>query len=107
MPGMDIIIKSTETDVLVIGMAVTRSIRDMGSNLFFHTGKDDKERTLQLGKIEEGIGTDFADVLIGLHCFTGCDSVSSFFGRGKKKAAKLLMKHPQCLPGFQALGESI
>ncbi len=31
--------------------------------------------------------------LIGMHAFTGCDTVSAFVGRGKTKALKLLISH--------------
>lgn len=45
-----------------------------------------------IGKIEEVHGHDFCQALLGLHAFTGCDSVSSFAGKGKLRAMRLLKK---------------
>ena len=42
--------------------------------------------------------------MIGLHCLTGCDSVSAFCGKGKKKALNLLKDDELC-PAFRDLGE--
>ncbi|XP_072050216.1 uncharacterized protein [Amphiura filiformis] len=44
--------------------------------------------------------------LIGLHCLTGCDAVSSFRGQGKVKPAKLLFKDVAEFPVFSSLGDS-
>ena len=35
-------------------------------------------------------GSGFSDALLGMHAFTGCDTVSAFAGRGKIGALKLL-----------------
>ena len=102
--GLPIIIRSPDTDVMVIGLAMSSHLGS--SRLLFHTGKDDKERTIDLQKIMDHFGVDIASALIGLHCFSGCDSVSAFFGRGKTKVAKLLLKNEVYVPAFQALGES-
>ena len=43
--------------------------------------------------------------LVGLHCLTGCDSVSAFYGKGKKKALSLLLKDNTLCSAFKDLGE--
>ena len=45
-------------------------------------------------------------ILESLHSFSGCDSVSSFKGKGKKAAWNLLKKHPQFISTFADLGQS-
>ena len=35
---------------------------------------------------------DFFEALPGLHAFTGCDTVSSFVGKGKVKAFNIVTK---------------
>ncbi|KAJ8048054.1 hypothetical protein HOLleu_00220 [Holothuria leucospilota] len=47
-----------------------------------------------------------ATSLIGLHPFTGCDSCSGFFGKGKIKAFKLLKNNDHYKTIFNELGES-
>ena len=44
--------------------------------------------------------------LIGLHSFTGCDTVSSFNSRGKVKPLKLMVKHVEYMEAFAELGTS-
>ena len=47
----------------------------------------------------------FLKALIGLHAFTGCDSVSAFAGKGKIKAQKLLI-NSEFVNLFSLLGTS-
>ena len=57
------------------------------------------------GKIVCAIGLQVCKALLGLHAFTGCDSVSSFAGIGKVKALKILRKNDECQEVFARLGE--
>ena len=47
-------------------------------------------RYKDIGKIASAIGLQVCKALLGLHAFTGCDSVSSFAGIGKVKPLKIL-----------------
>ncbi|KAJ8049553.1 hypothetical protein HOLleu_02339 [Holothuria leucospilota] len=98
----DAIIASPDTDVFIIGTALQSQIP---AHLFFHTGRGANLRTIDLKAVHDSIGDDVCQALIGLHCFTGCDSVSSFYGMGKKKAFNLLLKDKQLCDGFKDLGE--
>ncbi|XP_071943683.1 uncharacterized protein [Antedon mediterranea] len=102
--GKDIVIISPDTDVFIIGLAFCKSLH--GSHLYFNTGKDANLRTIHLQAIQEHIGNEVSNALIGLHCFTGCDSVSSFFGKGKVKAMKLVMENSNLCKAFCSLGNS-
>ncbi len=44
--------------------------------------------------------------IIGMHSFTGCDSVSAFMGRGKAEPLKLLIKNERYIKLFATLGET-
>ena len=44
--------------------------------------------------------------LVGLHSFTGWDTVSAFNGRGKVKPLKLMVKHVEYMEAFAELGTS-
>ena len=60
----------------------------------------DKSRIISLEKVKEKIDSslsklgytseEFCEALIGLHAFTGCDSVGSFSGKGKTKPLKII-----------------
>ena len=45
------------------------------------------------------------EAMLGLHAFTGCDSVSSFRGIGKIKPLKMLLKSPAHCDALKSLGD--
>ena len=47
---------------------------------------------MDIKKVTATLGTDVCKALIGMHAYTGCDTVSAFAGKGKAKALKLLTK---------------
>ena len=98
----DIIIESPDTDVFIIAMTFQSVI---AARLYFHTGRGMNLRTIDLEKIKQSIGNDVSHALIGLHCMTGCDSVSAFYGKGKKKALNLLLKDNSLCSSLKDLGE--
>ena len=54
--------------------------------------------------IKRVFSKEVCGALLGLHCFTGCDTVSSFRGKGKKRALACFKTHPQFAKAFAALG---
>ena len=48
----------------------------------------------------------FCAALLGLHAFTGCDSVSAFTGKGKAKCYNLLRKNLEFVETLKSLGEN-
>ena len=46
----------------------------------------------------------FLKALPGFHCFTGCDSISAFAGRGKIKPLKILIRKKEYIEAFGELG---
>ncbi|CAB4008051.1 Hypothetical predicted protein [Paramuricea clavata] len=98
----DVIIVSPDIDVLVIGVSLQPLI---AAHLYFHTGKGADLRTIDIKAIQESIGDDARQSFIGLHCFTGCESVSAFYGRGKTKAFNLLLNDKNLCSAFEDLGE--
>ena len=85
-----IVVRSPDTDVLVLLLKYAQQI---GSVVLFDTGTSDKRRLLNVKQIIEVKGSDLCSVLPALHCFTGCDTVSSFVHRGKITPLKTLQKY--------------
>ncbi|XP_071812536.1 uncharacterized protein [Apostichopus japonicus] len=104
MGSKDIVIKSPDTDVFIIGIAMSPKLES--SKLYFNTGKEEKNRTISLQAIQLDLGEETTKVMIGLHCFTGCDSTSSFYGKGKTRPLKLILDNERYRQAFQALGEA-
>jgi hypothetical protein len=46
------------------------------------------------------------DALLGLHAFTGCDTVSAFAGHGKIRSMKLMAKTQENVKLFAELGKT-
>jgi hypothetical protein len=49
---------------------------------------------------------EFLDALLGLHAFTGCDTVSAFAGHGKIRSMKLMAKTQENVKLFAELGKT-
>lgn len=56
-------------------------------------------------KVAATLGTDVCKPLLGMHAYTGCDTVSAFAGKGNEKALKLLTKSKLYQDTFLKLGE--
>lgn len=48
----------------------------------------------------------FMKALIGVHALTGCDTVSSFSGKGKWKAVQLLQRNERYVKAMVEIGEA-
>lgn len=81
------IIWSPDTDVAVIGISHTESM-----NAYFATGRGKNQRLIHLNRIADAIGPEIARNLTAIHAFTGCDSTSSFYGKGKKSTYNVIKK---------------
>ncbi|XP_071822275.1 uncharacterized protein [Apostichopus japonicus] len=99
----NIIIKSPDTDVMIIAVAMCSTL---STRLFFSTGVGNKKRIIDVSQVANNVGTDICSALIGFHVFTGCDSVSSFYGKGKVKCLKVLKSRPEFCNTFSSLGET-
>jgi len=56
-------------------------------------------------KVAATLGIDVCRALIGMHSFTGCDTVSAFAGKGKSSALKLLTTNRNIQRMFSRLDE--
>ena len=82
-----VVIRSPDTDVLVLCIALASSIP---ARLLFETGRRAASRIVDISAVAEKLGAQVCSALLGLHAVTGCDSTSSFYRIGKKKAWKVL-----------------
>ena len=53
-----------------------------------------QNRTRLHQKIATAIGSELCEALIGLHAYTGFDTMSAFAGKGKLRALQILKKRP-------------
>ena len=94
-----IIVKSSDTDVEVLALYYRF---DIHSRLYILSGTSKRSRIIDVSAVTENLGEDMCRALPGLHAFSGCDSVSAFVGKGKKKAFDLLYLNQELfLQGMQ------
>ncbi|XP_077968888.1 uncharacterized protein LOC144422864 [Styela clava] len=98
----DVIINSPDTDVLILSLAHSS---DIGCNLYFLTGSGSQSRMLSIRKMVNYFGNVFCKAILGLHVFSGCDTISAFRGKGKVKGMRHLLKSKEFIQAFSKLGD--
>ena len=73
--------------------------------ILFETGTCNKRALLNVKHIVEVKGFDLCLALTALHCFTGCDIMRTFAGRGKITPLKVLGEFPGFMVVFSGLVE--
>ena len=106
-----VVIHTPDTDVFMIALGVSG---DVDVDLYIKTGVQNKTRLINLSEVKELLNINnnsLGDInltckaLLGLHGFTGCDTVSAFSGKGKVKPLKLMLKNQEFVNFFGAFGE--
>ena len=100
----DICIRSSDKDVEVLACNYQEFL---SANLVIASGTKTRTRLISIPRICEKIGKDICRVLPGLHALTGCDSVSTFTGKGKKKALDLITNDNELTVAVGALGDHL
>ena len=108
----NIVINSPDTDVFMLALSKCLSI---DVHLYFLTGVKYKRRitdieavadkTYQSIDLESCERSMLLDTLAGYHCFTGCDNISAFAGKGKIKPFVLMCKRLDHIKAFSKLGK--
>lgn len=81
--GLAVLIKCQDTDVFIICLALASALPS--KKLYLFTGKGNHMRYIDLSTAAASLTPDFCESLLGLHALSGCDSTSSFYGKGKRK----------------------
>ena len=92
---------SGDADVNILSTAL---ITEEALRTFVDFNTGDHRKVLCLGDLDLSVLEKSA--LIGFHCFTGNDYVSSFFRKSKKTCWKVLRENPRLLQAFSELGTS-
>ena len=99
-----IIVKSDDTDVLVL-LIYYASRRLLGTaSIFMHAGHRDRQRYITVSDISEKLGVALSESLPACHALTGCDTTSSLFRIGKTTAFNKLEKHMDEIQGLRTFG---
>lgn len=96
-----VVISSDDTDVLILLVAFKNIIC---GHLYLKCGIKTRTKILSIDKVTATLGADICKGLVGMHAFTGCDSVSAFAGKGKTSSLKLMTTNKDVLDAFMELG---
>ncbi|KAG0717882.1 hypothetical protein GWK47_053560 [Chionoecetes opilio] len=98
-----VIITAEDTYVMVLCLGMCHKIP---SHLFQKCGTKNRTRFLDITTLSRTLGGSVCDSLIGMHAFTGCDTVSAFAGRGKMTTLKQVKMDKTYQDAFHELGRS-
>ena len=100
-----IIICSPDTDVAVI-CCYQYFVNLSVEQLWFKTGVGKALRYVPMHEVASSLGPSICKLIPAFHAVTGCDSVSSLCGIGKKSAFNVLKTNVNELMDMQFFGES-
>ena len=96
-----VLIRTTDTDVVVLGIGHFHKMAVTELWIAFGCGKN--FRCIAAHDIANFLGPGKARALLAFHAFTGCDTVSFFAGRGKKTAWNTWNAFPEATRAFLAM----
>ena len=82
-----VVVVSEDTDVFVLCIAFADNVT---CPLYVKCGSKTRVQYVDVGKVTEMLGAAKCNALLGVHAFSGCDTVSAFTGRGKLSCLRLL-----------------
>ncbi len=95
-----ITIRANDTDVVILAAAFMKMME--GCKVWIRYGSGGNIRNIPVHTIATELG-GMSEGLLFFHAFTGCDTVSSFHGIGKKTAWNIWQKHPEFNTVFEHL----
>ena len=98
MPQSRIIVYSRDTDVLVL--LIYHRERLPARQLWMRTGSNKNHKYIPIHDVVKTLPSGVVKELLAFHAFTGSDTTSFFFRKGKKGAWKTFLKHPALLQGL-------
>ena len=96
-----LIVASEDTDVFILCVSFKHLIP---SSIFFKCGTQTRVRYISITSIVQALGQNLCSSLLGMHAYTGCDTVSAFAGRGKIGALRIVKEQRSFQEMFDLLG---
>ena len=98
-----VMMKTVDTVVIIIAIAVSHELLLKGLWKEFRTGKD--LRWFPIHKYASHLGEQICSGILLWYAFTGCDITSSFAGRGKTSAWETWKAFPEVTESFKRLSD--
>ena len=92
-------VRTVDTDIVILAISMFREINLEELWLAFGTGSNFKH--IPIHEVVVNMDPRICATLPMFHAFTGCDTVSSFCGRGKKTAWNTWKVYPEVIEAFE------
>ena len=100
----EVLLVCEDTDVMVLALAFSNQIN---ASIYQKRGTQNRTRIIDISQIKCALSVPTSVAIPGLHAFTGCDSVSSFSGKGKLSVFKLMKKDEEYRKAFEQIGQTL
>ena len=98
-----LIVRTTDSDVVVLAVSAFVSLDQRIDELWIAFGMQRRYRYIPIHTVVAQLGPAKSSALPAFHALTGCDTTSSFFGKGKKTAWAVWNSLPQLTVPLQLL----
>ena len=98
-----VIVRTTDSDVVVLAVSAYVSLGEKIDELWVAFGMQRRYRYIPVHNIVAELGQAKSAALPAFHALTGCDTTSSFFGKGKKTAWTVWQSLPELTVPLQLL----
>ena len=96
-----VVVASEDTEEFVLCLAFENLLP---CKVFVKSSRQTRTIYIAISKVVLALGSQVCLALPGLHAFTGCDSVSAFFGKGKVAALKIVRRNQSFQNPFREIG---
>uniref|UniRef100_UPI00358F0BB1 uncharacterized protein n=1 Tax=Myxine glutinosa TaxID=7769 RepID=UPI00358F0BB1 len=101
-----VLIRTVDTDVVVLAVWMAQELNEVVDELWLAFGTGKNFCYIAAHELSATLGPDKAKALPIFHAITGCDTVSSFAGRGKKTAWAVWETFPEVTNAFLDLASA-
>ncbi|XP_064086105.1 uncharacterized protein LOC135201158 [Macrobrachium nipponense] len=101
-----ILIRTVDTDEVVLAVWMAQELHEADDELWLAIGTGKSFRYIAAHKLAASLGPDKSKALPVFHAITGCDTVSSFAGRGKITAWAVWDIFPEVTNAFLTLASA-
>ena len=96
-----LIVVSEDTDVFILCLSFKNFVQ---SSIFVKCGTQTRIRNISIRTVVRTIGQNLCSSLLGMHAYTGCDTLSAKSGRGKISPLRIVKEHKAFQDMFKLLG---
>jgi hypothetical protein len=97
-------VRSDDTDLLILLLGHSTAF-DISSDIFLIFGEGGNTHKVDIRGMAAAMGERLANTMIGFHAFTGCDTTSAFYGKGKVRPFEIMLKSERIRCAISQLGE--